>query len=268
MAVIGEFLGQTPLSASERSDILDAVKHRARDFKSTRREWVLTGDSLVYAIALRPVQADNRAGVQAKLEEAARKSAALRAHYLLYLRAVSERRKARYADEESVANVLSEWDGRRDESMRLKPNLSVALVSKKWAFALLRIELDRLEALGEQIDALPEKTIDESYCAALYPKAKAFFDQGEYEKALPVYLELHKLRWARPTAYLDAAECYLRTGDRESAARLAAETASELDGSMNSLLTERAGDILSESGKDDAALELYIKAAQKLQNEP
>lgn len=268
MAVIGEFLSRTPLSASEQSDILETVKSKKSEAKSSQKEWVLTGGRVVYALVLRPVQRDKRADIQVKIEEATRRAANLRAHYLLYLHAMSVHRKARYADSDSVAEILNEWNGKLNEPLRLKPNLSVTLVSKEWAFALLRTESDRLSALREQIDALPEKTMDESYCAALYPKAKTLFDQGEYEKALPVYLELHKLRWARPSAYLDAAECYLRTGDRESATRLAAETASELDGSMNSLLTERAGDILSESGKDDAALELYIKAAQKLQNEP
>jgi tetratricopeptide (TPR) repeat protein len=114
---------------------------------------------------------------------------------------------------------------------------------------------------------MPENALDVAYCAALYPRARDFFEQRRYEEALPVYRELHDLRWARPAAYLDAAECFLFTGDKENAARLAKETATELGEAMDYDLLRRAGDILLESGEETSAEIFYRRAIEKLRRE-
>ncbi|MDR1979813.1 MAG: hypothetical protein LBQ42_13840 [Synergistaceae bacterium] len=270
--VLEEFLKRTPLSAAERTDILKAVqaiRSSPSETEPAQTGWVLSGGGDVYGLALVPVQKDERANVQAKLEEMGRAKANLRARYLLYLRAWSQSsRKTRYADEDSVAEALDGWDKGRDESVRLKPNLSVGAVSKDWAFALLRVREEPLNALRTQIEGMPENALDTNYCAALYPKAREFFDQERYQQALPVYRELHSLRWARPVAYLDAAECFLRTGDLKSAARLARETTTELEGLMDSALLARAGDIAFEAGEETWAERLYRRAVEKLRQEP
>ncbi|MDR2523228.1 MAG: hypothetical protein LBC93_05960 [Synergistaceae bacterium] len=260
--IVREFLGQVPLSDKERSDILQAVRTA-----SSRTEWLLSGEGQVYSLALRPVLRDKRPDVQVKLEEMARHQAGLRARYLLYLRAAPEKRRSRYADEDSVAEALVGWDKGAGKEKRLKPDLSAAMVRGGWAFALVRVRGEVLEELGARIASLPGNDLDTAYCSALYPKAKAFFDQKEYQRALPVYRELHALRWARPVAYLDAAECFLRTGDKRGAACLAEETAVELGESMNSALLERAGDLLLESGEEDKAARLYRLASEKLRQE-
>ena len=259
---VEEFLKRTPLSTSEQLDILEGIKT-----VSPRTQWLMSGNGQVYSLVLLPVQRDMRSNVQTKLEEMARAQANLRAHHLLYLRAVPPERKVRYANEESVAEALAGWDLGREEEIRLKPDLSVAIVSDGWAFALLRTQGELLKALSEQIQNLSEPTLDTAYCAALYPKAKSLFDQKEYEKALPIYRELHALRWARPVAYLDAAECFLHRGDKENAALLAEETVTELGDNMNYALLERAGDILLESGEEKGAERIYRMAIEKLRQE-
>jgi tetratricopeptide (TPR) repeat protein len=265
---VREFLERTPLSASELADILEAVRSASPGSASPRREWVLSGDGKVYSLVLLSVQKDERAVLQTRLEEIARAKASLRAHHLLYLRAWSgTERKTRYASEESLAEALAEWDKGRGEDQRLKSDLSVAVTSKDWAFALVRAPDEFLKALRAQIGEMPESALDTPYCAALYPKARELFEQGRYEEALPIYQELHSLRWARPAAYLDAAECYSRTGDPESAARLAKETATELDDAMNHALLRRAGDILLDAGEEAPAERFYRRAIEKLRQE-
>ncbi|MDR2137403.1 MAG: tetratricopeptide repeat protein [Synergistaceae bacterium] len=265
---VKEFLERTPLSAAEQRDILETIRSKTDPGTPSRREWVLSGDGKVYSLVLVPVQKDRRATLQARLEEMASTKANLRAHHLLYLRAWSgARRKTRYANGESVAEALTEWDRGRGEGERLKPDLSVAAVSKDWAFALVRIPEESVKALGAQIDEMPENTLDTAYCEAIYPKAKELFEQRRYEAALPVYRELRGLRWARPAAYLDAAECLLRTGDPKSAASLTQETATEWGDVMDHTLLRRAGDILLDAGEEAPAERLYRRAVEKLRQE-
>jgi tetratricopeptide (TPR) repeat protein len=264
---VEEFLKQTTLSDTEQTDIVKAIQSQASQTEPSRTEWVLSGGGEVYSLVLVPVQKDKRADIQTKLEEVARAKAGLRAHYLLYLRAWSQSgRKTRYANEEIVAETLAGWD--KGRGVRLKPGLSVGAVSKDWAFALLKIPEEPLNTLGTQIDEMPEDALDTDYCAALYPKARELFNQRRYEQALSVYRELHSLRWAKPVAYLDAAECFLRMGDPKSAVRLVQESATELEDLMDSALLERAGDIAFESGEEASAERLYRQAGKKLQQEP
>ncbi|MCL2009992.1 MAG: hypothetical protein FWG71_05530 [Synergistaceae bacterium] len=260
---IGKFLERTPLSAKEQSDVLEGIKKTP-----SAAEWLLSGEGAVYSVVLRPVRQDSRAGVQVRLEEMARGQASLRARYLLYLRAMPQPRKARYASEDSVAEALASWDGEREEERRLRPDVSVGIVSDGWAFALVRARGELLDSFGAQIENMPDDALDVAYCAALHPKARAFFEAKEYDKALPVYLELHSLKWARPSAYLDAAECFLHTGDNAGAARLAEETVAELGESMDIDLWIRAGDILLESGEGERAERIYRLAGEKLRQEP
>jgi tetratricopeptide (TPR) repeat protein len=263
VAIVKEFLRRTPLSAAEQREIAEAIRS-----VSPRTEWVLSDGGTVCSIVLIPVQKDKRAALQLRLEEMARTKASLRAHHLLYLRAWSGAgRKARYANEESVAEALADWDGKREEGERLKPGLSVAAASKDWGFALVRTREDSLKTLEKRIGGMSEGALDTAYCAALYPRARELFERGRYEEALPVYRELHDLRWARPVAYLDAAECFLRAGDPESAARLAAETVTELGGTMDHALLARAGDIALESGEEVLAERFYRRAIEKLRRE-
>ncbi|MDR2176338.1 MAG: tetratricopeptide repeat protein [Synergistaceae bacterium] len=228
----------------------------------------MSGGGKVYSLVLFPVPEDRHGTLQARLEETARAKASLRAHHLLYLRAwLGAGRKARYANEDSVAEALTEWDQEHEEGERLKPDLSFAAASKDWAFALVRTREESLNTLGARIGEMPENVLDTAYCSALYPKARGLFEQGQYKEALPVYQELHGLRWARPAAYLDAAECFLLTGDPESAALLAKETAAELGDAMDHALLRRAGDILLDAGEETPAERLYRRAVEKLRQE-
>jgi len=205
--------------------------------------------------------------VQLRLEEMARGQVNLRAMHLMFLRAIPSERKARFENREAVAIALVNLDSEREEARRLRPDLSIAAVQDGWAFALLRIHGELVHAASEEIYNLPEYTLDMAYCIALYPKARSLFEQGRYEEALPLYLELHVLRWARPSAYLDAAVSFLRLGDSESAARLAYETVTELSEAMDDVLLERAGDILLGAGGDDRAEQVFRMAIARLWQE-
>jgi hypothetical protein len=260
-AVVGEFLIGAPLAEPQRRAVLAAVAEYPN-----QTEWVMSGDGNVYSLALRPIQKDPRPNVRAKLEELASNSAALRAKYWLYLRAAPNAKKSAYRDEESFAGAVVTWDERSGEG-RVKASFSAAKVSGDWAFAIIATPDDVFGELSRRVEAMDRKALDGAYCEILYPKARELFAEKRYGDALPFYMELRSLEWAKPAAYLEAAECFAKNGQKTDAAKLVAETLKELDGGMDSRSLEYAGDILLELGDDGGAEKAYRAAAEKMRGE-
>ena len=264
ITVIGEFLKQSPLSDAEQRGVLDAVK----SFPN-QNEWVMFGDGSVYSMVLRPIQQDTRENVRVKLEELARNAAALRVRYLLYLRASPPERRGAYRDEEALASALAIWDEESGKKLVLKSSATNS--SGKWAFSIAVAPDDSFGELSRRVEAMEaaeRRTLDLAYCGIIYPKAREMYEGKRYADALIFYRELHKLKWARPDSYLEAADCFLKTGLAEDAKKLVAETINELGGEMDSKSMEFAGDLLFDLGDEAGAIGAYRAAAEKMRNEP
>jgi hypothetical protein len=259
--IVKGFLQRTPLSPDEQSVILAAVQSSSSD-----AEWLAAKDGARYILALRPIQKSNSSGVRARFEDMARNAARLRAYSLLYLSAMPESRKARYADKNIVAQLLVEWDKRREEDRRLKMDLMVTF-SEEWGFAVSRIQEERLNALGEQIGGISETSLDEAYCKLRASQARRFFGQKRYVQAAAGYGEVQDFGMGESRDYLDMSECFLRMGDPKNAIQTVLETVTKFDESLNSLALERAADICLESGDDLLAERYYLQASEKLHTE-
>jgi hypothetical protein len=261
IAAVGEFLKTSPLSEAEQRGVLDAAK----SFPN-QNEWVMFGDGNVYSMVLRPIQQDTREAVQIKLEELARNAAALRTRYLLYLRASPPERKSAYKNEEALASALATWDEENGQKLALRSSATNS--SGKWAFSIAVAPDDAFGDLSRRMEAAEARAIDLAYCGIIYPKAKAMYGEKRYADALIFYRELHKLKWARPDSYLEAADCFLETGLADDAKRLVTETVNELGGEMDSKSMEFAGDLLFDLGDEAGAIVAYRTAAEKMRSEP
>jgi hypothetical protein len=261
VAAVGEFLKKSPLSDAEQRVVLDAVK----SFPN-QNEWVMSGDGNVYSMVLRPVQQDSRENVRVKLEEAARNAAALRVRYLLYLRASPPARRSAYKNEEALASALAAWDEQSETKLVLRSSATNS--SGRWAFSIAVAPDGAFGDLSRRVEAMEARALDLAYCGIIYPKARAMYGEKRYADALVFYRELHKLKWARPDSYLEAADCFVKTGLAEDAKKLVAETVNELGGEMDSKSMEFAGDLLFELGDEAGAIGAYRASAEKMRNEP
>ncbi len=135
----------------------------------------------------------------------------------------------------------------------------IELNSKKYAAALARILPENAAALSD--DVPPAEILNAEYSRELYfNHAKQIFNAGRYKDALPLFKNLHDLKFMNISAYLDAAECFLRTGEPNECLKLINELRVELEDDMSSRELERAGVLCREAGDRDAALSAFNKA--------
>ena len=118
-------------------------------------------------------------------------------------------------------------------------------------------------------DIVPERgRLDDDYCRFLYRQhAERLFSAGKYTDALPVFRNIHDFRWSDVDAYLDASECFLRTGQPQECVKLLRELRAELDAKMTSRNLQRAGKLFRESGDKKAAAESLRAARKRLHEE-
>jgi tetratricopeptide (TPR) repeat protein len=257
-----EFLRRSILSAAEQSLVLGSIQSAPSD-----TEWVVQKEGAFYAVVLHPVPKAIGSGMQARLEDMARNAARLRSYALLYLRAVAPEVKARYADGQTIADALTEWDKRREEGERLKADLTTTLFSKEWGFAVSKIYERRLETLSRAIDEIDASSLDEAYCKIRASQARALFEQRRYVQALPVYKEIHNLRKSGVRDCFDLSECFLRVGDKKNAVLANLETVMNFGSLLDSFSLERAADIFFDSAEEGLAEKYYRQASEKLHTE-
>ena len=118
-------------------------------------------------------------------------------------------------------------------------------------------------------DIVPERgRLDDDYCRFLYRQhAERLFNAGKYTDALPVFRNIHDFRWSDVDAYLDASECFLRTGQPQECIKLLRELRAELDAKMTSRNLQRAGKLFREAGDKKAAAESLRAARKRLHEE-
>jgi hypothetical protein len=254
-----EFLADAPLSDAERRAVASGIEPYPN-----QAEWVLSGNGSVYAIVLRPVPSGS--GSRAKLEEFARRAAAIKAKHLLYLRAASGGRKWPYASGDSFAGALAAVDG-DSGGQALKLSAASSKTSGGWAFAIAVSPDEYFDELARRIETMDESAVREAYCGLLYADAKKLRGEGLYDDALALYGELRSLEWPNPEAYLEASGCLIETGRRDEALKLTGDALSKFGGVMDSGMLERAGDLLMDMGDEPGAERAYRMALEKIRSE-
>lgn len=137
---------------------------------------------------------------------------------------------------------------------------------ERWAAALAWVTPDVLNSLDKvKID---EAALTDEYCRFLYRElAEKEFRAGRYDEALPMFRNIHDLHWADVNAYLDASECFLRTGAEDDCSKLLRELKDALGDKMSSANFERAGELFMECRADDDAAESFRMARMRYREE-
>ena len=105
--------------------------------------------------------------------------------------------------------------------------------------------------------------LDEDYCRMLYTEcANVLFRNGLYSEALPMFRNIHRLHWANVNAYIDAAECFLMTGESGECVKLLKELIITLEDKMSCDDLIRAGRLFRRAGDRSSALSAF-KLARK-----
>jgi hypothetical protein len=223
------------------------------------REWLVTEDRQVYAIVYQQFSPTTHA----KIQQAIRSTAEMKARHLLMLYATGEHYQQQgFGNREAIAKALIALE--TTTQGQLLPGLqSQAMVLDQGAVALVWIEENRIASYRQQPPPLTQ--FRPAYCQALYPTAKVLFQENRYQQALVIYQEMHRLQCRQPTAYfLDAAECFLALHQLEDAKRMANYLFSEYAPTLSSSEAERAGDVLFKTGDEENAGKAYKAALAKL----
>lgn len=223
------------------------------------REWLVTQDGQVYALAYQSFSPTTHPQIQ----QAIRGTVEMKARHLLMLYATGEYyQRQGFSSREAIAKALTAVDATTQG--RLLPGLqSRAAVLDQAAVALVWTEENRIASYRQQPPPLEQ--FRPAYCRALYPTAKALFQEQKYRQALAIYQDMHVLHCHQPTAYfLDAAECFLALQQPEDARRMANYLFAEYASSLGSSEAERAGDVLFKAGDETNARKAYEWALTKL----
>lgn len=136
----------------------------------------------------------------------------------------------------------------------------------KFAAALAKISPEKAAALVSE--ALPQKILTGEYCRELYfNQAKQIFNAGRYAEALPLFQNLHDLKYMNIEAYLDAAECFVKTGAPKECIKLIKELRAALENNMTSDDLSRLGSLCLDAGDKDGALDAFNLARVRFREE-
>ena len=222
-------------------------------------EWLVAQDRQVYVLAYKLLSP----GTPAQIQQALRGQVEQQARQLLFLYAAGEHYQQQgFDNREAIAKALATLE--ITTQGRLLPGLqSRAAILDTGIAALVWIEENRIASYRQQPPSIEQ--FRPAYCRALYPTAKALFQEGQHRQALNIYLEMNTLHCRQPTAYfLDAAECFLALHQPQDARRMANYLFTEYAPSLSSSETERTGDVLFEAGDEDSARKAYELALSKL----
>ena len=222
-------------------------------------EWLVAQEQYVYALAYKPLSPATLAPIQ----QALRGQTEQQARQRLFLYAAGEHYQQQgFGNREAIARALATLE--TTTQGRLLPGLqSRAAILGNSVVALVWIEEDRVASYRQQPPSIEQ--FRPAYCRALYPTAKALFQEGQHRQALTIYQEMNALHCRQPTAYfLDAAECFLALQQPEDARHMANYLLTEYATSLSSSEAERTGDVLFEAGDEENARKAYERALSKL----
>lgn len=97
--------------------------------------------------------------------------------------------------------------------------------------------------------------------------AKDIFKLGRYADALPLFKNLHDLKYMKISAYLDAIERFLRTGSPQECLTLIKELCAELEDDMTSDELLHSGSLCTDAVDKTSALSFFLKACERFHSE-
>ena len=235
-----------------------------QDYNKDRAAMARDAKGGAYYLAVVPVRLHKARDVQSELNIAAQNRALFISRTRLALALGQGKVLSNlYLYSEALAPALYTYYAPR--GIEAKAGL-IELNSKKFAVALARILPENAAALSD--DVPPAEILNAEYSRELYfNHAKQIFNAGRYKDALPLFKNLHDLKFMNISAYLDAAECFLKTGEPNECLKLINELRAELEDAMSSRELERAGVLCREAGDRDAALSAFNKARVRFHEE-
>lgn len=215
----------------------------------------------VYSFFAGKAPTDRDADVQSELERSEGALYILRARRALVTSLTEARVNRRvYHDEDALSEALYLYY-QRSTFVGIQ---SASEVATGWIMALAWLTPEAVRAVQEDTPKIG--ALDEDYCSFLYQQAKVFFDTGRYTEALPVFKHIHDFHWANVEAYMDAAECFLRTSEPKECLKLLKELIGTLGNKMDSSTFTRAGRLFREAGDREAALSAFKAARERFRH--
>ena len=228
---------------------------------------LVSGSGNVYSLVVLPRRGDSEHDISAELEIAAQNRALMQASTRLAFfvgQGGVDRKLFRYDD--ALGTALLTYYQAEITGHRMSGIQTASDVVDGYVLGLAWLDS---RTAGTLSDAIPERgTLDDDYCRFLYRNhAERLFREGKYTEALPVFRNIHEFRWSDVDAYLDASECFLRSGQPEECVKLLRELRAELDGRMSSLHLQRMGRLYREAGDKSSAAEALRSARKRLHEE-
>ena len=249
------FLAGSTLSAGAQEELADR-------FPASPGFMLIERPEGIYALAAEPFSVrDNSEDpeIGAIYEQSVLQRLSMRATRAIVLRLLNDRldRKT-FKDEDALGGALVRFYGNE----RIVGIQSRSGVAEDTAFSL--VWLLRRDA-PSMLENAPRKNEDlqEDYCEVLYERARGYMHSGIYTEALAVFKHIHDFQFANVGAYLDASECFLRTGGAEDAGRLLSELLNTLGEQMTSDELARSGRLFREAGRREEARKSFVKARER-----
>lgn len=228
-----------------------------------------------YSLVLCPIQQDADRDTMSEIEIATRKFASMtaRSRLAFYIgHGGVDRNLYRYDD--ALGKALLSYYTRKELQKRLHEQgitgietaTSIIEGNPEIIIGLAWIAPESSKLIEKDVPELG--VLDDEYCRFLYlNRAKGLFQAGKYEEALPLFKNIHDIHWMDVSAYLDAAECFLKIGESKECLTLVKEIRTALNDKMSSKELARAGRLCRTAGDRQAALDAFNQARVRLHEE-
>lgn len=226
-----------------------------RTVDPSARQWLVQEGQAAYVLVEQTVAPDT----DARIRQASRGVAEMRARYGLLLYAAGEDYERQgFTNREAIAKALARLDG-STEGRLLEGVQSRSATFETGVAALVWTQTDRIIAYRQ--GPPPLDRFLPAYCEALYPTARALFQEDRHRQALALYQEMHARQCRQPVAYfLDAADCFIALAQPTDAQRMISYVLNDQTSSLSSRDAERAGDLLFQTGDETGAGRAYQRA--------
>ncbi len=241
------------------ASVLRSLQAR-RTVDAQASQWIVQNEQQVYVLAIQPVTTD----VHAQIQQAQRGNVEMRARHGLLLYAAGETYQQQgFNNREAIAKALALLDNTTTGQLLTGLQSRSTLLDTSIA-ALVWIAEDRIIAYRHKPPPLTRFL--PAYCEALYPTAKAVFEEGRHSQALALYQEMYALQCQQPLAYfLDAADCFAALNQPQDARRMVNHLLNDTKLLLSSGIVERAGDLLLKTGNEKEANRAYEQALKLMQ---
>ena len=256
------------LSSSAKDGLLENltfIPEKGNDFAVS----VFQAEGFLYSLVIIPVPEDSDSDVVTELESITQDRALLEARTRLafYIgQGGVDRKLFRYDDALGMALLAYYQADIRDKKLSGIESAASILHGEKLVAGLAWISNNTTQTITEHIPV--NSRLNDEYCRFLYRnRALILFEAGRYEEALPVFKNIHDFKWSDIDAYLDTAECFLRTGANEDCVKLLKELIATLEEKMTSDNLKRSGSLFREAGDRESAKDSFVRARKRYHDE-